>query len=208
MVVYVLGNSENLEDAMDSDTKNSLAKKGIIWIDGEVNSGMFEFVKGILGHHINIGLDSGVYPDLRFMISSSGGSLEFGLAIHDNIVAYPGKTVTIVMRQASSAASTILQAGKVRWAMPGTRILFHNPIISGVKFDSLTDKEEWEKLRMELLRDKERLHNTLTRLNVGGSDKLDGLCREDRAMFPEEAKRINAIDEIVTDPYERKIEKV
>lgn len=185
---------------MDNKTKEDLAReKRLIWFEGEVNRDMKDFAKQAIFYHFS--KDGGKSP-LLFLIDSGGGSLDWGLGIHDLIVAYPGKTIGLVFPWAASAAAMILQGAKVRWSTPGSRLLFHNPLISNMKFDMLLDDDSWKKVRRDLEQTKQRAHDAHSRLKPGGAS-LDTLFKEDREMYPQEAASIGAIDEIVNDPIVR-----
>lgn len=67
-----------------------------------------------------------VYPTVTVNINSQGGDWYAGMALHDALVAYPGKVVTVVQGQAMSMGSIILQAGDVRKMHKYSTIMVHN----------------------------------------------------------------------------------
>lgn len=63
--------------------------------------------------------------NITFRINSVGGDLYAGIAICNRIAELKGNTVTVVDGLAASAASIILQGGKVRKAFAGSQVMIH-----------------------------------------------------------------------------------
>jgi len=108
-----------LSDAVDSDTAEDIIKK--LWYL-ELN----EPGKPIL-----------------FIINSPGGSVDSGFAIWDQIKMISSPVTTLVTGLAASMGSILSLAGapKRRFATPNSRIMIHQPLISGVIKGQATDLE-------------------------------------------------------------------
>ena len=91
------------------------------WWTGEPVKGLFIVLEEFLN-------DLDAYKekeDITFRINSVGGDLFAGIAICNRISELKGNTVTIVDGLAASAASIILQGGKIRKAFAGSQVMVH-----------------------------------------------------------------------------------
>src|SRR6202045_2100355 len=72
--------------------------------------------------------------DISIYINSPGGSLTAGMAIYDTMQFVRPAVVTICVGQAASIARLLLTAGapKKRFSLPNSRILIHQPWMSGL----------------------------------------------------------------------------
>ena len=72
--------------------------------------------------------------DISLYINSPGGSITAGMAIYDTMQFVRPSVVTICVGQAASIAALLLTAGapKKRFALPNSRILIHQPWMSGL----------------------------------------------------------------------------
>src|SRR6266513_1221817 len=72
--------------------------------------------------------------DISLYINSPGGSITAGMAIYDTIQFVRPAVVTICVGQAASIAALLLTAGaqKKRFSLPNSRILIHQPWMSGL----------------------------------------------------------------------------
>ena len=72
--------------------------------------------------------------DISLYINSPGGSITAGMAIYDTMQFVRPSVVTICVGQAASIAALLLTAGapKKRFSLPNSRILIHQPWMSGL----------------------------------------------------------------------------
>ena len=72
--------------------------------------------------------------DISLYVNSPGGSITAGLAIYDTIQFIKNDVTTICVGQAASMAAVLLACGcaKKRFALPHSRILIHQPWMSGL----------------------------------------------------------------------------
>src|SRR6187397_3735783 len=73
--------------------------------------------------------------DISLYINSPGGSITAGLAIYDTMQFIKNDVSTICVGQAASMAAVLLAAGapKKRFSLPHSRILIHQPWMSGLQ---------------------------------------------------------------------------
>ena len=94
--------------------------------------------------------------DIYFYINSPGGSISDGMAIHDTMNYIKCDVSTICVGMAASMGSILLSAAPKgrRFLYPHSRVLIHQPLISGRFTGPATDiniqAQEMEKLRHEL----------------------------------------------------------
>ena len=72
--------------------------------------------------------------DISLYINSPGGSITAGMAIYDTMQFIKPDVTTICIGQAASMAALLLAAGAPgkRFALPNSRILIHQPSMSGL----------------------------------------------------------------------------
>lgn len=98
-------------------------------------------------------LDSKSSEDIYLYINSPGGVITAGCAILDAMDAVESDVITIVTGQAASMAAVILACGArgKRYAWPRSRVMIHQPLISGhihgVNVDLQIQAEEITHLR-------------------------------------------------------------
>lgn len=100
----------------------------ILFCNSEINFGIVnELIAKILY------LDSMNHEPITLMISSTGGSVDAGMALYDvmQLVESPIKTIAVGM--AYSMGAILLMAGEkgMRYALPHSKVLIHEPLISG-----------------------------------------------------------------------------
>src|ERR1700719_2388870 len=72
--------------------------------------------------------------DIQLYINSPGGSITAGMAIYDTMQYLRADVVTTCVGEAASMAALLLTAGapKKRFSLPNSRILIHQPSMSGL----------------------------------------------------------------------------
>ena len=96
--------------------------------------------------------------EITLYLNSPGGSITAGMAIYDTMKLISSPLRVVVMGMAASMAATLLCAGakEKRLVYPHSRVLIHQPLISGRKMGAAVDihiqAQEMEKLREEMNR--------------------------------------------------------
>jgi ATP-dependent Clp protease protease subunit len=94
--------------------------------------------------------------EIYFYINSPGGSITAGMAVYDTMQMITSPVTVIVTGMAASMGSILLSGAKKgrRLLYPHSRVLIHQPLISGRFIGPATDiniqAQEMEKLRSEL----------------------------------------------------------
>jgi len=94
--------------------------------------------------------------EITFYLNSPGGSITSGMALFDTMRMISSPIKVVVMGMAASMGSILLCAGKKggRYLFPHSRVLIHQPLISGNMMGSAVDihiqAREMERLRDEL----------------------------------------------------------
>ncbi|MDU8024000.1 MAG: ATP-dependent Clp protease proteolytic subunit, partial [Neisseria sp.] len=100
--------------------------------------------------------------DIFFYINSPGGSVTAGMSIYDTMNFIKPHVSTLCLGQAASMGAFLLSAGEKgkRFALPNSRIMIHQPLISGGLAGQASDIEIHAK---ELLKIKEKLNRLLAK---------------------------------------------
>ena len=103
--------------------------------------------------------------DIFFYINSPGGSVTAGMSIYDTMNFIKPHVSTLCLGQAASMGAFLLSAGEKgkRFALPNSRIMIHQPLISGGLAGQASDIEIHAK---ELLKIKEKLNRLLANIVI------------------------------------------
>jgi ATP-dependent Clp protease, protease subunit len=134
--------------------------------------------------------------DISLYINSPGGSITAGMAIYDTIQFVRPNVVTICVGQAASIAALLLTAGapKKRFSLPNSRILIHQPWMSGLSGQA-TDIDIHAK---EILRMRTVINGLLAQHSNQSLEKVEKDVERDFIMSAAQAKEYGLIDEIIT----------
>jgi len=133
--------------------------------------------------------------DISLYINSPGGSITAGMAIYDTMQFVRPDVVTICVGQAASIAALLLAAGaaKKRFTLPNSRILIHQPWMSGLSGQA-TDIDIHAR---EILRMRTVINKLLGKHSGHDLEKLEKDVERDYIMSSEEAKAYGIVDEII-----------
>lgn len=133
--------------------------------------------------------------DISLYINSPGGSITAGMAIYDTMQFVRPSVVTICVGQAASIAALLLTAGaaKKRFSLPNSRILIHQPWMSGLSGQA-TDIDIHAK---EILRMRSVINNLLAQHSSQALEKIERDVERDFIMSAAQAKDYGLIDEII-----------
>ncbi len=139
--------------------------------------------------------------DIYLYINSPGGVVTAGMAIYDTMQFITSPVSTICMGQAASMGAFLLSAGEKgkRYALPNSRIMIHQPL--GGAQGQATDIEIQTK---EILRIKRQLNQILSDVTGQKLSKIENDTDRDFFMSGSEAKAYGLIDDIITQPINKK----
>jgi ATP-dependent Clp protease, protease subunit len=133
--------------------------------------------------------------DIQMYINSPGGSITAGMAIYDTIQYVRPDVVTTCIGQAASMAAVLLAAGapKKRFSLPHSRILIHQPLMSGLSGQA-TDIDLQAK---EILRMRSVINHILANHSGQTVETIEKDTERDNIMSARQAKEYGLIDEII-----------
>ena len=134
--------------------------------------------------------------DIFFYINSPGGSVTAGMSIYDTMNFIKPHVSTLCLGQAASMGAFLLSAGEKgkRFALPNSRIMIHQPLISGGLAGQASDIEIHAK---ELLKIKEKLNRLLAKHCDRDFADLERDTDRDNYMSADEAKEYGLIDQVL-----------
>ncbi len=133
--------------------------------------------------------------DIAIYINSPGGSITAGMAIYDTMQYVRPDVVTYCIGQCASIAAILLAAGtpKKRFALPNSRILIHQPWMSGLSGQA-TDIDIHAK---EIIRTRTTLNQMLAHHTGQSVEKIEKDVERDFIMTAEQGKAYGIVDEII-----------
>lgn len=135
---------------------------------------------------------------ILMIINSPGGSVDSGFAIWDQVQMISSPVTTLVTGLAASMGSvlSLCAAPKRRFATPSSRIMIHQPLLSGVIQGQATDLDIQAR---EIIKSR----NTLVSIYVDATGKsaedIEKAIDRDTWMTAHEAKEFGLLDGIVSD---------
>jgi ATP-dependent Clp protease, protease subunit len=136
--------------------------------------------------------------DIQLYINSPGGSITAGMAIYDTMQYIRNDVMTICIGQAASMGAMLLAGGSKgkRFALPTSRILIHQPLMSGLSGQA-TDIDIHAR---EILRMREILNQLLAKHTGQRLEKVEKDVERDFIMNSLQAKEYGIIDDIIDKP--------
>jgi len=133
--------------------------------------------------------------DISLYINSPGGSITAGMAIYDTMQFVKNDVTTICIGQAASMAALLLAAGAAnkRFALPNSRILIHQPAMSGLSGQA-TDIDIHAR---EILRMRETTNAIIAKHTKQKIEKIERDVERDYIMNAEQARTYGIIDLII-----------
>ena len=134
--------------------------------------------------------------DIFFYSNSPGGSVTAGMSIYDTMNFIKPNVSTLCLGQAASMGAFLLSAGEKgkRFALPNSRIMIHQPLISGGLGGQASDIEIHAR---ELLKIKEKLNRLMAKHCGRDLADLERDTDRDNFMSAEEAKEYGLIDQVL-----------
>jgi ATP-dependent Clp protease protease subunit len=133
--------------------------------------------------------------DIYLYINSPGGSITAGLAIYDTMQYVKPDVATIAIGQAASMGAVLLAGGAhgKRFALPHSRVLLHQPLMSGLGGQA-TDIDIHAK---DIMRLRDRLNQILAEHTGQPIDKINVDTERDFILEADAAKNYGLIDKIL-----------
>ena len=135
--------------------------------------------------------------DIHLYINSPGGSVTAGMSIYDTMNFIKPDVSTLCLGQAASMGAMLLTAGAYgkRFALPHSRVMIHQPLISGGLGGQASDIEIHAR---ELLKMKATLNELLAKHTGQPLEKIERDTDRDNFMSAEEAAAYGLIDHVTT----------
>ncbi|HEZ2729905.1 ATP-dependent Clp endopeptidase proteolytic subunit ClpP [Neisseria meningitidis] len=174
------------------DIYSRLLKERIVFLVGPVTDESANLVVAQLLFLESENLDK----DIFFYINSPGGSVTAGMSIYDTMNFIKPDVSTLCLGQAASMGAFLLSAGEKgkRFALPNSRIMIHQPLISGGLGGQASDIEIHAR---ELLKIKEKLNRLMAKHCGRDLADLERDTDRDNFMSAEEAKEYGLIDQVL-----------
>jgi len=131
------------------------------------------------------------------IINSPGGSVDAGFAIWDQVKMLTSPVFTLVTGLAASMGSilSLCAAPGKCFATPRTRIMIHQPLVSGVIRGQATDLDIQAK---EMIKTRDGLVTIYMEKTGKTRDQIENAIDRDTWMTADEAKEFGLIDRIVS----------
>lgn len=136
--------------------------------------------------------------EINLYINSPGGMVTAGLAVYDTMQYIRCPITTICMGMAMSFGAVLLTAGTKgkRFALPNSRIMIHQPLISGGGINGQATEIEIE--AKEIIDTKRRLNGILAKHTGQSIEKIERDSERNFYLSAEEAKAYGLIDEVIS----------
>ncbi|MDO5059150.1 MAG: ATP-dependent Clp endopeptidase proteolytic subunit ClpP [Neisseria sp.] len=174
------------------DIYSRLLKERIIFLVGPVNDHTANLVVAQMLFLESENPDK----DIFFYINSPGGSVTAGMSIFDTMNFIKPDVSTLCLGQAASMGAFLLSAGAKgkRFALPNSRVMIHQPLISGGLGGQASDIEIHAR---ELIKIKQKLNEFLAKHTGQSLETIERDTDRDNFMSAEEAKAYGLIDAVI-----------
>jgi len=178
------------------DIFSRLLKDRIIFVGGYEGTVTTDSANLIIAQLLYLEADD---PDkeINLYINSPGGMVTAGLAVYDTMQYIRCPITTICMGMAMSFGAVLLCAGTKgkRFALPHSRIMIHQPLISGGGISGQATEIEIE--AKEIVDTKRRLNEIIAKHTGQTVDKVAHDSERNFYLSSEEAKVYGIIDEVI-----------
>ena len=173
------------------DIYSRLLKERVIFLVGPVNDASANLVVAQLLFLEAENPDQ----DIHLYINSPGGSVTAGMSIYDTMNFIKPDVSTLCLGQAASMGAFLLSAGTKgkRYALPHSRVMIHQPLISGGLGGQASDIEIHAR---ELLKTKATLNELLAKHSGQPLEKIEHDTDRDNFLSAEEAVNYGLVDHV------------
>jgi ATP-dependent Clp protease protease subunit len=175
------------------DIYSRLLKDRIVFVGGGIDDDVANLVIAQLLFLAN----EDTKADIHLYINSPGGSVSSGLAMIDTMQYIQPDVATYIIGQAASMGSLLACSGTKgkRYALPNSRNLVHQPLLSGVMEGQATDLEIEAR---EMLRIRERLYQIYAQATGQPLSRIETDSDRNKWMDEKEMLEYGLIDKILT----------
>lgn len=175
------------------DIYSRLLKERVIFLVGPVNDASANLVVAQLLFLEAENPDQ----DIHLYINSPGGSVTAGMSIYDTMNFIKPDVSTLCLGQAASMGAFLLSAGTKgkRYALPHSRVMIHQPLISGGLGGQASDIEIHAR---ELLKTKATLNELLAKHSGQPLEKIERDTDRDNFLSAQEAVNYGLVDHVTT----------
>lgn len=174
------------------DIFSRLLRDRIIFIGGQVDDTLANIVVAQLLFLSN----EDPKVDIHIYINTPGGSVSAGLAVYDTIQFVRCDVATYCVGMAASMGAILLAGGTKgkRYTLPNSRVLIHQPLISGVLTGPAT---ELDIEAQEILRLRKRLYEILSAVTGKDEAIIERDCDRNKWLNAEEAIEYGCVDKLL-----------
>ena len=178
------------------DIFSRLLKDRIIFVGGYEGTVTTDSANLIIAQLLYLEADD-PEKEINLYINSPGGMVTAGLAVYDTMQYIRCPITTICMGMAMSFGAVLLCAGTKgkRFALPHSRIMIHQPLISGGGISGQATEIEIE--AKEIMDTKRRLNEIIAKHTGQTTDKVARDSERNFYLSAEEAKAYGIIDEVI-----------
>lgn len=183
---------EDKESSRWNPIEEALFKKRIVYVSGVVQEKMAYAINKQL---IALASADNKKPIYLF-INSPGGEVSSGFSIYDTARFLGPEIYTVVVGLAASMGSLIALCAKKenRYAFPNSKILIHQPLISGELQGQASDLEIHAR---DIIKTKERINRLYSEETGRPYDEVVKATDRDRWFDAEEAKGFGLVSKII-----------
>jgi ATP-dependent Clp protease protease subunit len=190
LVPIVIEKSGRTERAYDIYSR--LLKDRIVFLGGAIND---DAANLIIAQMLFLSNEDSK-TDIHFYINSPGGAITAGLAIYDTMRFLRCDVATYCVGQAASMGAVLLTGGTPgkRSVLSNSRILLHQPLITGILEGPATDLEIEAQ---EILRLRSRLYKILAEHTGQDAEKIEKDCDRNLWLEANEAIEYGLVDRVL-----------
>lgn len=137
-------------------------------------------------------LETQNYEPIKLMIDHPGGFIKAFFNLHDVIITARSPIYTIAMGLVSSAAVSVLAAGKKRFIFPNSEVMIHM-----AKTTNQGDEDEIEKQRKEFLKIQQQYISILSKRTGKSLEEIKEAMKEETWMNAQESKAFGLVDNVI-----------
>lgn len=174
------------------DIYSRLLRDRIIFIGGQMDDTLANLVVAQLLFLSN----EDPSADINIYLNSPGGSVSAGLAMFDTMQFVRCDVATYCVGMAASMGAILLAGGTKgkRYTLPNSRVLIHQPLITGVLTGPAT---ELDIEAQEILRLRKRLYEILAKSTGKDEAVIERDCDRNKWLDAEEAVEYGCVDTIL-----------
>jgi ATP-dependent Clp protease protease subunit len=174
------------------DIYSRLLKDRIIFLGGQVDD---DSANLIIAQMLFLSNEDNA-SDIHFYINSPGGSITAGLAVYDTMRFLRCPVATYCVGQAASMGAFLFAGGEKgkRFILPNSRVLLHQPLLSGELIAPAADLEIEAK---EILRLRSRLYRILAEHTGKDKAQIEKDCDRNLWLEADEAIEYGLADSIL-----------